>query len=125
MRMLLAAVLVLSAQGALAGPEDLRDGEVRKNNNGVQQAWDAEQQQWLSMDGFWKAYADRKGGYTWGDSAVYPPYEQVNEFDTLLIQVDSGPCLMEFFHSRWRRANDVRRWDESFNEYGGCARVFD
>lgn len=31
---------------------------------------------------------------------------------------------MEFFHNRWRRANDVRRWDPLFNEHGGCPDVF-
>lgn len=125
MRIILAAVLVLSSQLAWSGNEDLRDGQVRENGHGQLEAWDKENSRWLSMEGFWQAYADRKGGYTWGASREYPPYEQVNEFDTLLIQLDSGNCLMEFFHSRWRRANDVRRWDERFNEYGACARVFD
>ncbi len=43
----------------------------------------------------------------------------------MIIEVESGPCLMEFFHTRWRRANDVRRWVAAFNEYGGCPDVFD
>ena len=30
-----------------------------------------------------------------------------------------------FFHSRWRRANDVRRWNPQFNEVLGCSVVFD
>ena len=42
-----------------------------------------------------------------------------------MVEVKSGLCLMEFFHTRWRRANDVRRWDDRFNEYAGCAKVFD
>ena len=61
----------------------------------------------------------------WGAKEVYPEYDKVQENDTLLIQTESGPCLMEFFHQRWRRANDVRRWDKAFNEYGGCSTVFD
>ena len=43
----------------------------------------------------------------------------------MMVELAQGPCLMEFFHSRWRRANDVRRWDESHNEFGGCPYVFD
>ena len=125
MRVILATALLLSTQLAWSAPEDYRDGQVREGNSGELQAWDKENGRWLGIEGFWDAYTDRKGGITWGKSTEYPPYNQVNEFDTLLIQLDSGNCLMEFFHSRWRRANDVRRWDESFNTYGGCPRVFD
>jgi hypothetical protein len=32
---------------------------------------------------------------------------------------------MALFHSRWRRANDVRRWDPKFNDYAGCPEVFE
>jgi len=77
------------------------------------------------IETFWHQYVDSKGGLTWGTSKTYPEYQQVKEGDTILIVLDQGPCLMEFFHSRWRRANDVRRWDESINAYGGCPYVFD
>lgn len=77
------------------------------------------------VDAFWRAYADSKGGLTWGVSSSYPEYAKVKEGDTLLIQIKQGSCLMEFFHSRWRRANDVRRWHDSINNYGGCPYVFD
>lgn len=77
------------------------------------------------IEAFWMDYADSRGGLTWGSSSEYPEYAKVKEGDTLLIQLDQGPCLMEFFHSRWRRANDVRRWNESVNDYGGCPFVFD
>ncbi len=77
------------------------------------------------VEDFWAAYAESRGGLTFGSSDTYPPYGDVEEGDTLLIQLEQGPCLMEFFHSRWRRANDVRRWDDSVNEYGGCPYVFD
>lgn len=79
----------------------------------------------MDIETFWLDYANSKGGLTWGTSTVYPDYEKVKEGDTLLIQLEPGPCLMEFFHSRWRRANDVRRWDDSINAYGGCPFVFD
>ncbi len=78
----------------------------------------------MNIDTLWLSYAQSKGGLTWGKSTSYPEYSKVKEGDTILIQVNQGPCLMEFFHSRWRRANDVKRWDDSINEYGGCAYVF-
>lgn len=77
------------------------------------------------IEAFWSTYAESKGGLTWGKSANYPDYDKVKEGDTFLVELKQGNCLMEFFHSRWRRANDVRRWDESVNEYGGCPHVFD
>lgn len=79
----------------------------------------------VDVEKVWMNYANLKGGITWGMSKEYPEYEKVKEGDTLLIQLDQGPCLMEFFHNRWRRANDVRRWDESVNAYGGCPYVFE
>ncbi|MFT6030495.1 MAG: hypothetical protein ACI8O8_002240 [Oleiphilaceae bacterium] len=79
----------------------------------------------MDVETFWMKYADSKGGLTWGKTATYPEYAKVKEGDTLLIQVKQGLCLMEFFHSRWRTANNVRRWHESINTYGGCPYVFD
>ena len=77
------------------------------------------------VETFWREYAGSKGGLTWGPSDVYPEYSRVEEGDTLMIQLEQGVCLMEFFHNRWRRANDVRRWHDSINEYGACPYVFD
>jgi hypothetical protein len=77
------------------------------------------------IEQFWQQYTESKGGITWTGSSTYPEYEKVNEGDTFLVQLKQGPCLMEFFHSRWRRANDVRRWDDSIDSYGGCPYVFD
>lgn len=79
----------------------------------------------VDVENIWMDYANSKGGITWGMSKEYPEYEKVKEGDTILIQVKQGSCLMEFFHNRWRRANDVRRWGESINAYGGCPYVFD
>ncbi|AQS40113.1 hypothetical protein Sps_05035 [Shewanella psychrophila] len=93
--------------------------------SGQSKAWEASSQQWMSLDSFWQNWADSRGGITWGRSKNYPAYEQVKEQDTLLIELDSGTCLMEFWHSRWRRANDVRRWDDAFNTYSACNKVFD
>lgn len=100
------------------------DGQLR-GHGAHTQAWNASAQQWQHPVEFWRAYAATRGGITWGQRQDYPPYAQVKELDTLLIELPSGLCLMEFFHSRWRRANDVRRWDDDFNRYGSCARVFD
>lgn len=88
----------------------------------------AEDVDWKSgtdIENFWAEYANSKGGLTFGETSNYPEYSKVKEGDTLLIKLAQGNCLMEFFHGRWRRANDVRRWDDSINAYGGCPYVFD
>ena len=93
--------------------------------DGKQLAWDDFDKKFLSLEDFWKSYAKRNGGLTWGKSKIYPPYNDVKEFDLFLVELETGICLMEFFHERWRRANDVRRWDDAFNNYSGCPNVFD
>ena len=107
-------VLMLNACASDQGKQD-SDGE----NNSV--VWEPG----TNVEEFWAQYAASKGGLTWGTSDTYPEYEKVNEGDTFMVVLSQGPCLMEFFHNRWRRANDVRRWDESINDYGGCPFVFD
>lgn len=102
-----------------------KDGQVRENSEDYAEAWDGVAKQWVGLESFWRSYSTRRGGLTWGSRTEYPPYSKVREYDTMIINLPSGPCMMEFFHSRWRRANDVRRWDESFDEYGGCPHVFD
>lgn len=119
---------LLTGVGSAESPtEDVnfKDGQVQKSQNHEYQAWDALSKKWLGPEAFWYKYAERRGGLTWGRAAKYPPYAKVREFDTFIVELNSGPCLMEFFHSRWRRANDVRRWDDEFNRYGGCPHVFD
>ena len=102
----------------------INDGAIKFINN-QSKAWDSSQKQWTSVENFWLAYAEKNGGLTWGKGSKYPPYQEVKEFDTFLVEVEQGSCLMEFFHSRWRRANDVQRWDPQHNEYSGCPYVFD
>jgi hypothetical protein len=119
-------VVYMSAQaGSTVNPDDLQDGQIISYAETITSVWDTQDKTSLSIEAFWQAYALRSGGKYWGRSNEYPPYAEVNEHDTLLIEVDSGICLMEFFHSRWRRANAVRRWDERYDEYSGCPRVFD
>ena len=101
-----------------------RDGEIRATADGFV-AWDAERRQWLDPETFWESFAARGRGRSWPASPDYPPYVQVKEHDTFLVQLESGPCLMYFFHTRWRRANDVWRWGDRFNQYGGCPHVFE
>ena len=95
------------------------------SNTDVESTNIVEWQSGADVETFWLDYANSRGGLTWGKSSEYPEYEKVKEGDTFIVEVAQGPCLMEFFHERWRRANDVRRWDESMNEYGGCPYVFD
>ena len=110
---------------AHAQEERLDDGQVRESGKQFIEAWDAVNAEWVSVELFWRRYADRRGGLTWGSRTEYPPYAKVREFDTMIINVPSGACMMEFFHSRWRRANNVRRCHVKFDEYGGCPYVFD
>ncbi len=117
--------LTLTNASSFGQSEDLTDGEVRSLADGGLEAWDSRNTEWVNLETFWIRYTNRRGGLAWGRRTDYPPYEQVNELDTMIIEADSGPCLMEFFHTRWRRANDVRRWDAAFNEYAGCPNVFD
>ncbi|WP_299772665.1 hypothetical protein [uncultured Pseudoteredinibacter sp.] len=84
-------------------------------------SWDGEE----NVELFWQRYLTSKGGITWERSSEYPDYDKVKEGDTFMVELKQGPCLMEFFHGRWRRANDVWRWGESMNEYAACPYVFD
>ena len=127
MRLLIAFALLIV--GALSVADEIapgsKDGHVRPLANGGFVAWDAENRRWLDPEAFWETFAARGRGKQWSSSSEYPPYSAVNEHDTFLVQTHSGPCLMYFFHTRWRRANDVWRWGDEFNEYGGCPVVFD
>ena len=125
MRAVLYFLLLTMAIYAHAQEEKLEDGQVRESGKQLVEAWDAVNAEWVSVELFWVRYADRRGGLTWGSRTEYPPYAKVREFDTMIINVPSGACMMEFFHSRWRRANNVRRWHAKFDEYGGCPYVFD
>lgn len=87
--------------------------------------WQAESQQWLTITEYWQWFAGQTGAKHWGSATGYPQYDQVNESDTLLLQLEQRPCLMQFFHAWWRHANDVQRWDDKYNHYGGCPYVFD
>jgi hypothetical protein len=121
---LFAALFPISVTATAAPPPDPGNGQLYQSGEETL-AWSGISQQWLPVVDFWLEYAPTAQGKFWGRSAQYPKYEDVNEHDTLLIQVQQGPCLMYFFHNRWRRAQDVRRWDPDFNDLLGCPNVFD
>lgn len=124
MKVVVLVVTVLVFSNMIFAQATPRAGKVMQFA-GEQKAWHQPSGKWLGLRDFWLAYAQQKGGLTWGVRSDYPPYDDVREFDTMLIQTPEGECLMEFFHERWRRANDVRRWDDAFNIYSGCATVFE
>lgn len=107
----------------------VNNGEVRQGIEMGMQAWHEQSQQWLSLEEFWSSYAQSQaqltGSKPWPASKHYPQYEAVNNGDTFVILLKGSSCLMEFYHARWRRANDVRRWDDAFNAYGACPFVFE
>lgn len=120
MRQILAIVLMCYFSSTAA--QTLTNGQFKPDSS--QLVWDVKSANWVTPEQFWQNYVAEKGGLTWAKSAQYPEYDRVKERDTFLVELDSGTCLMEFFHQRWRRANDVVRWDTRFNQYGGCADVF-
>ncbi len=79
----------------------------------------------MEPENFWLEAAEQASGKHWGQGSEYPEYRLVGEHDTVLVVLPQGSCLMYFFHERWRRAQDVRRWDEAQNELLGCPHVFD
>lgn len=115
----------LEARDGQARDGQARDGQARDGIGEGFEVYLADEDRWLAPLDFWLAYAQRRGGLTWGRGATYPPYRDVQEGDTFLVETHLGPCLMEFFHKRWRRANDVKRWNDRFNEHAGCSVVFD
>lgn len=121
MRLTIATIaLLLSFQSWSA-----ENGEVRQSVEFGMQAWHEGDQKWLTLEQFWDNYAQGRTQKYWSTSATYPKYEELKEGDTFLVQLKDSTCLMEFYHSRWRRANDVRRWDDAFNAYGACPFVFE
>lgn len=122
MRIVMAMLLSFSLTG-VAG-EVVENGDVRQGVEDGLQAWYEPDNEWITLDEFWNRYSAGVSGKVWPSSAAYPPYDDVNEGDVFLVKLRNSTCLMEFFHSRWRRANDVRRWDDAFNAYAACPYVF-
>jgi len=112
-----------SAVSKETGSSGYRNGEIVSQNE-KKVVWHENTKTFLTPIEFWHAYAKENGGLTWGQSRNYPNYDDVKEFDLFMVELDSGVCLMEFYHSRWRRANDVRRWDIGFSDISACSDVF-
>jgi len=119
---LLVSLMLVSS---LLKAQTLDNGSVNKQANGKSVVWNADTEEWISVELFWQQFGANNDAKHWGKSTQYPEYSQVQEFDMFLVELPQGVCLMQFFHSRWRRANDVQRWADEFNEYGGCPYVFD
>ena len=118
------ALLVLAGSAFATRPENPSNGTVYQSDSSVE-VWQASTGEWVSPETFWLDYSAQSKGKFWGRSSDYPPYDETGEHDTLVIEAQGGPCMMYFFHKRWRRAQDVVRWDPAFNEVLGCPNVFD
>lgn len=124
LNLLLLLTVLPTASHAANAPTGSRHGQTRAAADGLLLAWNNHTQQWQTVVRFWQHHGTRSGGKHWGQSRTYPRYADVGEHDTFLVEVDSGVCLMEFFHQRWRRANDVHRWSQAHNSHSGCPDVF-
>lgn len=109
---------------AITQAQELDNGSIKKDNHDIVKVWNTIEQDWSTIEVFWQRYTLRNQAKSWASGYIYPNYNEVQEFDTFLIQLDQGSCLMQFYHSRWRRANDVRRWNNAFNMHSGCPYVF-
>ena len=123
MKILVLLVLCLSSISCFA--QNPINGDLKENNEGSLVIWSNNANAWQDIESFWVNFSSQNGDLTWGKTDQYPEYSKVKENDTLLIQSNKGVCLMEFYHQRWRRANDVRRWNDKLNNYSGCPYVFD
>lgn len=81
--------------------EEHENSFVNKSASGKLQVWNPDNTECNDIE------FKKNGAKSWGSKDSYPNYDEVNEFDTLVIQLKQGSYLMQFYHSRWRRANDV------------------
>ncbi len=123
MKILVLSVLILFSFNCFS--QEPKQGDLKSNSEGFLVIWSSASNNWLDIESFWIEYTNQNGGLTWGQSDQYPEYSKVKEKDTLMIETKDGICLMEFYHQHWRRANDVRRWNDEINGYAGCPYVFD
>jgi len=114
--------LTLFTQTALSAPDH---GDVRETGDNIE-VWHMDIADWISPREFFGIEIKRLKGPTYGTvKKDYPPYETVQEWDTLIDQLADGrECPMVFFHKRWRRLPDVLALDERMRNYGGCKDVF-
>ncbi len=100
------------------------NGEVREQADTLE-VWSEGRSSWVSAELFFADDLASLNGPTYGVTHVYPPYEQVQEWQTLMdVLPDGRSCPMVFFHNRWRRLADVRALDVRLRNYDGCRDVF-
>lgn len=116
-------LLLACSQPGVAGQNSTAKSGPESANSQEFLVWDEAAQVWLQPDLFWTQHIERSKATYWGRASAYPPYETVHEHDLIWIETAAGDCLMEFYHRRWRRANDVWRWDKRYSQYRGCATV--
>jgi hypothetical protein len=116
--------VIFNATAFAARPTEASNGQLYHGSDEVQ-VWSTDAEQWLPVEDFWLAFAKGNDGKFWGRSGNYPPFGELDERDSFLVELDQGVCLMYFWHGRWRRAQDVWRWDEGFNQLLSCPYVFD
>ncbi|MEN8762663.1 MAG: hypothetical protein ABF290_09520 [Thiogranum sp.] len=116
------SLISLISLTTLSAPEH---GDVRETENGIE-AWHRTVSGWISPDEFFFIEIERLRGPTYGTvEKNYPPYDAVQEWDTLIDRLPDGrECPMVFFHERWRRLPDVLGLDVRLRNYGGCKDVF-
>ena len=113
--------LSLFSLGTLSAPVH---GDVRETGDNIE-IWHMKVAGWIRPDEFFVIEIKRLNGPTYGTVGDYPPYEAVQEWDTLIDRLPDGrECPMVFFHARWRRLPDVLALDEHLRNYGGCRDVF-
>jgi hypothetical protein len=99
-------------------------GEVRETGDSIE-VWHLTAAGWVSPHEFFVIEIKRLKGTTYGTVENYPPYDAVEEWDTLIDQLPDGrECPMVFFHERWRRLPDVLALDVRLRNHGGCKDVF-
>ena len=104
--------------------QEHENGFVDNSRAEQPQVWHVKKSEWLSVDSFWLDFAKNNNTKAWPISETYPNYADVSELDTFTVKLEGGTCLMQFYHARWRRANDVQRWNDAFNDYSACPNVF-
>ena len=99
-------------------------GDVKGNINNLV-VWHQQASNWINPVDYFAIEIKRYDGKSYGTVTDYPPYETVNEYDTLTDKLPDGRiCPMVFYHQRWRRLPDVLALDERLRNYGGCKDVF-
>jgi hypothetical protein len=114
-------VLSLFSIGTLPAPAH---GDVHEDGDGIE-VWHITASSWITPEEFFSIEIRRLKRPTYATTGGYPPYDTVQERDTLIDRLpDDRECPMAFNHERWRRLPDVLALDERLRNHGGCRDVF-